>query len=186
MALEHSALAWRVDVAFYAFTAAALVLAAIALHTPGSGLLVLAWVGAGVVGWTLAEYLPHRFVLHGVAPFDRWHARHHHRPTALIGSPTVLSASLFALLAAGPAGWTLGAGPACALLAGLTAGYLAYGLSHHAMHRTLRPGGRRTAWMVRRMRWHALHHRSRPVRPGHFGVTTSLWDHAFGTAQATG
>lgn len=186
LALEHSVFAWRVDVAFYAFTSAALLLVAVALRPPGSGLLLLAWVGAGLAGWTLAEYLLHRFVLHRVPPFDRWHARHHQRPTALIGSPTLLSGSLFVLLAAVPAAWMLGVGSACALLAGLTAGYLAYGLSHNAMHRALTPGGRRTAWLLRRMRWHALHHRSHQVRAGHFGVTTSLWDHAFGTAKAPG
>jgi hypothetical protein len=32
----------------------------------------------GVVGWTLAEYLVHRFVLHGLAPIQ--HGLHHAHP----------------------------------------------------------------------------------------------------------
>ena len=28
-----------------------------------------AWVAGGVFAWTLVEYLLHRFVLHGLAPF---------------------------------------------------------------------------------------------------------------------
>ncbi|MDX5446368.1 MAG: hypothetical protein LPJ87_09975, partial [Zoogloeaceae bacterium] len=36
------------------------------------------WTGsilliAGLVSWTLLEYLLHRFVLHGRGPFQRWH-----------------------------------------------------------------------------------------------------------------
>ena len=51
---------------------------------------------AGAATWTFLEYVLHRFVLHGVAPFSDWHRQHHLRPLALICSPTVLSAALFA------------------------------------------------------------------------------------------
>ncbi len=41
------------------------------------GLDAVLFVG-GVVGWTLAEYLVHRFVLHGLAPIQ--HGLHHANP----------------------------------------------------------------------------------------------------------
>jgi hypothetical protein len=60
----------------------------------------------GLVAWTLLEYALHRFVLHGLQPFRTWHAEHHRRPRALIGTPTILSATLIAALGGHPAsGW---------------------------------------------------------------------------------
>ena len=71
------------------------------LTAPGLGVLVaaLAWpagaVGwkvagallAGLVAWTLLEYVLHRFVLHGVEPFRAWHLAHHRNPTQPIRVP---------------------------------------------------------------------------------------------------
>jgi sterol desaturase/sphingolipid hydroxylase (fatty acid hydroxylase superfamily) len=58
------------------------------------------------------------------------------------------------------------------------AGFLWYGIVHHAIHyrrpRTIAPR------LLTATRRHALHHYS--VQPGNFGVTTSLWDDVFGTA----
>ena len=48
----------------------------------------------GLVGWSFIEYLLHRFVLHRMQPFKRWHAEHHDRSTALICTSTLLSGSL--------------------------------------------------------------------------------------------
>ena len=56
------------------------------------------WVALGMVCWTAIEYLPHRFVLHGIAPFKRWHEEHHQRPTALIRAPAILRGSVILLL----------------------------------------------------------------------------------------
>lgn len=33
---------------------------------------------AGLPGWSAIGYGLHRFVPHGIAPFSRWHALHHH------------------------------------------------------------------------------------------------------------
>ena len=44
----------------------------------------------GAVFWTLAEYLLHRFFLHGVPPLRRAHLLHHCAPQALIGAPAWL------------------------------------------------------------------------------------------------
>ncbi|GAB1426064.1 hypothetical protein MASR2M16_32980 [Thauera terpenica] len=63
--------------------------ASLVVPVAGLGVLMLAWpagfgVGwamlmglAGLVGWTLIEYLLHRFMLHRVEPFRAWHVEHH-------------------------------------------------------------------------------------------------------------
>ena len=49
------------------------------------------------------------------------------------------------------------------------AGYLGYASVHHALHHWRAT----SAWMQRRQRWHAQHHRAGAV-PGCFGVTSSF------------
>jgi len=180
--LEHSPSAYRLDFVLYGLTSLAMAAALVFGSPAGSAWTLVAWVLAGGLRWTLAEYLLHRFVLHGVSPFKDWHAEHHRRPTALIGTPTWITATLFVTVAALPAWALLGAWPACALTFGLLTGYLVYGLTHHATHHGVPGLGRRSAWLARRRRWHAQHHAARgAVLPGHYGVSLSLWDHAFGT-----
>ena len=132
---------------------------------------------AGLVSWTAIEYALHRFVLHGMQPFARWHAEHHQRPRALICSPTIVSASLIVTLVFLPALLLGGLWRACALTLGVLAGYLAYAITHHATHHWRADN----AWMKDRKRWHALHHRQAD-HPGHYGVTSAFWDHVFGSA----
>jgi hypothetical protein len=91
--LEHSKLAYRVDFMAYAVLVAVLALS-LYFQNPLDALLVLGlWATAGLVSWSLMEYLLHRFVLHGMEPFRSWHTLHHQRPVALICTPTVLSAA---------------------------------------------------------------------------------------------
>ncbi len=181
--LEHSTAAYRADLALYGVLSLGLA-ALLALGSPPDSRLALAaWATAGGTLWTLVEYLLHRFVLHGLAPFSRWHADHHHRPKALIASPTLLSVGLFALLAVAPAWFLWGPWPACALSFGLITGYGIYGLTHHATHHRVPAWAQRSAWLSRRRRWHARHHAAgRSGTPaGHFGVSLDFWDHVFGT-----
>ncbi len=190
LAIEHSPAAYRAD--FYVY-AAVLVAIGVALLAGPLDLGLLAWIATGAWAWTLVEYLVHRFVLHGLAPFTRWHAEHHRRPTALIAAPTLLSASIFANLLL-PTIWLLGARPAGALTFGLLSGYLAYGLIHHAIHRPMPARvtsfGRR--WLLKRRLWHGLHHRRMHAGPrdpaatvtaaqGYYGVTGAFWDRVFRT-----
>ena len=179
LTLEHSKLAYRADFALYA--AAVTVLAALLLLAgPGEQRLALASLAlAGLAGWTVIEYALHRFVLHGLAPFRRWHAEHHDRPTALICAPTILSAAAIVILVTLPA-WLLGnLWSACALTFGVLAGYLAYAITHHATHHWHAD----TAWLKQRKRWHALHHYVGAA--GCYGVTSSFWDHVFGSVRRT-
>jgi cyclopropane-fatty-acyl-phospholipid synthase len=176
--LERSRAAYYAD--FLLYGAAVMVLAAFLLmdspHGRLPGVVVFAFLGLG--GWTLIEYALHRFVLHGLQPFRRWHAEHHGRPTALICTPTILSATLIAALSFFPALEFGNLWGACALTLGLLTGYFAYGVTHHATHhwRTDNP------WLKQCKTWHALHHHD-VEQPRCFGVTTTFWDRVFGTAR---
>lgn len=174
--LEHGKLAYWSDFAFYG-VAVSLLSGWVVLGSPrGHGVETAALVLLGLAGWTLLEYLIHRFVLHGIAPFSVWHERHHLRPTALVSAPTVLSATLLALLVFLPA-LALGAlWASSALFLGVLSGYLAYAVVHHATHHW-RAG---SAWSRRRKLWHALHHRH-AADGCCYGVTSGLWDHVFAT-----
>ena len=177
-ALEHDEKDHRADVALYSVAAAALTGYLLWFGHPARLSEIVALVMLGLAGWTLMEYVLHRFVLHGLNPFHQWHAEHHKRPTALIFTPTIASATLIATFVFLPAllEWNLPL--ACALTLGVVVGYLVYTLTHHATHHW--PA--HTPWLKRRKRWHALHHHH-VDDPICFGVTTSLWDHVFGTAN---
>ena len=178
-ALEHSPAAYRADFALYG-TAVAVLVAFIAASAPLSLLPQMAGLAlAGLAGWTAIEYALHRFVLHGLRPFSRWHAEHHQRPTALVCTPTIFSALLFLTLVFIPALVLTGLLRACALTLGVLAGYLAYAITHHATHHW-HAGG---AWLKGRKRWHALHHYV--GEPGCYGVTSGFWDHVFGSMRPT-
>ncbi len=132
---------------------------------------------AGLSAWTLIEYLLHRFVFHHAPVLARMHARHHDEPLALIGTPAWVSVSLGAIAVAGPLWAMLGFDLATAVTAGMVGGYLFYVFIHYAIHHWQpRPG----SYLARVRRWHALHHHF--ADEGNFGVTTSFWDHVFGTA----
>jgi cyclopropane-fatty-acyl-phospholipid synthase len=182
--LEHSPAAYRAD--FVLYTATVAVLGGVLVHLlwlgpPGRMMTGLACVGLGWLSWSLIEYGLHRFVLHGLPPFQGWHQQHHARPAALIGSPTVMSAALIAALVFLPA-WALA--PlwlACALTLGVVIGYLGYAVVHHALHHWQAD----SAWLRQRKRWHARHHRHVEA-PCCFGVTSGVWDRVFGSASPQG
>lgn len=193
LTIEHSPAAYRAD--FYIYAAVLLALGAALLIGPPD-LRLAGWVLGGALAWSLLEYLLHRFVLHGLPPFKRWHAEHHRRPTALIAAPTLLTATIFATLLVLPALWMLGVRPAAALSFGLLSGYLAYGLIHHAIHLPIPPGARHWGhrWLLRRRLWHGLHHRRVSQSPGgfvpeamegYYGVSSAVWDRVFRTDRRT-
>jgi sterol desaturase/sphingolipid hydroxylase (fatty acid hydroxylase superfamily) len=174
---EHSARSHRTDIALYGIAVVALA-SGVWVTTPDERVIAACgWVLSGLAAWTLIEYWLHRFVLHRVPPFKRLHANHHRRPTALIGSPTLMTAGLFGLLVFAPSDAVFGLWRACALTLGMVGGYLAYILVHHGVHHWRGS----SPWLQHRRRWHGLHHRW-PVQPVCFGVTSGFWDHVFGTA----
>jgi sterol desaturase/sphingolipid hydroxylase (fatty acid hydroxylase superfamily) len=115
----------------------------------------------GAVGFTLAEYLTHRFVLHHIAP--KQHGIHHALPKDPINK-------VFWQIWAGFAAIYLAAGGV--VLAGVLFAYALYLLIHYCAHHnpTLLPHFL--------LKHHIDHHR---FANRNFGVTTSLWDRVFGT-----
>lgn len=169
---------WSYYSQFAVYPAVVIVLAGLALRmTPATawwrcGLLFLAAVAA----WTLAEYLVHRFVLHGTLRMGEMHEVHHRDHHALVGiSPVMIVPACLALLLA-PLWCIVGPAFAVSLTAGWLFGYFWCVTAHHlAHHRPARPG----ALLFALKRRHALHHQV--TRQGNFGVTSGLWDRVFGT-----
>lgn len=175
-AIEHSPARYRADLVVYGLAVAALA-GWLTLQAPeGTGWSLVGLALAGVVLWTALEYALHRFVLHGLEPFARWHGEHHRRPKALIGTPTLVSAPLFGLLVALPAVLALEPLRGGALTLGVLVGYLAYVATHHALHHAqmVHPW-----WQARRYA-HARHHHL--LQPCCFGVTSGFWDRVLRTS----
>jgi len=179
--IDDSQWAYRLDFGLY--TAAALSMVGwLTLQTPAH-LQWVVWVYAacGALAWSGVEYALHRFVLHGLQPFARWHEAHHDRPSAWISSSTLLSGGLFVGVVFVPALLLLDGWRACALTLGLVVGYMGYTVTHHAIHHWRVPG----QWLQERKRWHGRHHHH-TRNAVCFGVTNSWWDHIFGTAYTKG
>jgi sterol desaturase/sphingolipid hydroxylase (fatty acid hydroxylase superfamily) len=179
LALEHSRAAYAAD--FVLYGVAVSVLSSLLVWRAPTGMWPTLGLtaAAGLLSWTLIEYLLHRFVLHGLQPFKGWHAEHHVRPTALICAPTLLSAVLFFALVFLPAFELANFWVACALTLGTVSGYLAYAITHHAAHHWRG----NSQWLKDRKQWHALHH-AKGTRPGRFGVSSGFWDRVWGTDGA--
>ena len=174
--IEHSKAAYGVDFAVYGAAVAGLAVALVVALPRGQWLEIAALVATGLAAWTAIEYAIHRFVLHGMQPFRRWHTEHHERPTALICAPTIVSALLIATLVFLPAWISAGIWRASALTLGVLIGYLAYAITHHATHHwPIAPGD----WLYPALVRHLGHHYHDDL---HFGIVTGLWDRIFGTA----
>jgi len=176
--IEHTPWSYRGD--FIVHMAAILLLAALLAWAAPPAQRAPLGIAAAVaaLSWSLIEYIVHRFILHGVQPFRRWHAAHHSQPRALICTPLLLSATLVGTLVFLPAWLLSDRWQATALTLGLLVGYLVYALTHHAIHHS----GANGLWLRQRKLCHALHHGAgRP--PGYYGVTSRLWDDIMGTAH---
>jgi len=125
----------------------------------------------------LIEYLLHRALFHHAPILARIHELHHNSPQDLIGTPAWVSALIGLILVAGPLCVVLGFDLGIAATTGLATGYLWYVFVHYATHHW-RP--RRNSYLYRARLRHARHHHL--SHSGNFGVTTSAWDHVFGTA----
>jgi len=173
--IKHGHLGYWADFAVYGFGVAVWGGGMVLLAPRDEPTLLLFFGALGLAGWTLVEYLMHRFVLHGIEPFRRWHAMHHEAPAALISTPTVLTAGAIGLLVFLPAMLLGNPWRACALTLGLSLGYLLYSLLHHGIHHWRA----KRRWLKERKYLHAVHHHEDGRCS--YGVTTSFWDRVFRT-----
>lgn len=150
-----------------------------------SALSLCVAAAAGVALWSLAEYALHRFLGHDARTmpnaFGAEHTRHHSEGDYFAPSWKKALVALLAVPLLGAAialvvGPVLGLVCACAFVAM----YVTYEWLHRRMH-THRGIG---AW-GRFVRRHHFHHHFGNPRANH-GVTSPLWDFAFGTYEAPG
>ncbi len=142
---------------------------------------------SGMFFWSLFEYLIHRFVFHFVAESKRAlrivyviHGNHHEYPRDkerlfMPPVPSLLLAS-FVFTTMYFAGYLFGISSyAFSFFPGFILGYLIYGTMHYAIHAWNPP----FKWMKPLWRNHHLHHYKKTELG--FGVSSTLWDHVFGT-----
>lgn len=136
----------------------------------------------GVIFWTLIEYVLHRFVFH-YQPVSKVgqrlnyiiHGNHHEFPRDrdrlfMPAVPSIIIASFFFFQYYFILGsWSF------LFFPGFMLGYLLYGSMHYAIHAFNPP----FKWMKGLWRNHHLHH-YKDANAG-FGVSSTLWDHVFGT-----
>ena len=157
--------------------------AAVAMTTVwlrSSGNTAASWlpmVPAGFVAWTLLEYLLHRFALHGIEPFRRWHLEHHRDPAKPLQTPVLFSLILAGAFVSLPFALPLHAHAPTLFAVGLCIGQVSQEIVHHRLHRTDSPSNR---WLAARWREHGYHHEV--DRDAAFGTCTGFWDRVFGTS----
>jgi sterol desaturase/sphingolipid hydroxylase (fatty acid hydroxylase superfamily) len=144
-------------------------------HAQLSPAAFAAYALTGLVSWTLAEFLLHRYIYHLWTSFlTEGHALHHDKPRALIGVPwyltTIALILLYELLAIPLRPASTGVVMGFAWL-----GYILYCVAHHGSHHW---SFKNHPWLRKMKRHHLLHH----AHPEYnWGFTTPLWDHVFGT-----
>lgn len=174
---------WAAQVVFIPLAIASM-LTAFMVHNITLGAAITTFI-IGVLAWTFVEYFLHRFMFHfiGEKPWLKHlhyvvHGMHHAYPTdktrvifppfASIFCGVILLALLLLVM---PASWAYGA------MGGFTLAYSWYEFMHYASHHIKW----RFSSFKKLKRQHLLHHHSEVFRDKNFGVTTSLWDHIFGT-----
>jgi sterol desaturase/sphingolipid hydroxylase (fatty acid hydroxylase superfamily) len=147
----------------------------------GVGFSALLFI-AGLVFWTLFEYLVHRFVFHWVSSNPvvekmtyLFHGNHHHFPRdrqRLFMPPVpslLIAGAVFTVM------YLVIGKYAFVFFPGFILGHLLHASLHYAIHAWHPP----FKWMKPLWRNHHLHHYT-SVEKG-FGITSTLWDHVFGT-----
>lgn len=133
---------------------------------------------AGLLAWTIIEYLLHRLAFHGFAP----HYQHHADPTdpVWIVAPLSLSLSASAVLFAAFSLAARSAAGGATIIAGVIAGYMAYEWIHLSIHSAAAGGP-----LLRALRKHHYYHHFACDQVC-YGVTSPLWDWVFGSVPANG
>jgi sterol desaturase/sphingolipid hydroxylase (fatty acid hydroxylase superfamily) len=171
--LEYTKASYFADFAVYLLAVVCASAFLLLFAPPSEQLAIAICITGGLIGWSLLEYLLHRFVLHGPQPFRAWHLEHHQRPRALIGTPTAISVGLILGLMFLPMLVLAGPWRASGFTLGVAIGYLTYAWTHHALHHWRTDG----AWLKSCKRQHAVHHGSH--KGCQYGVTTAFWDRVF-------
>lgn len=169
--------AWAFFLDYVVYPPVILILLYLGFEDAGLGQIMAgcAMVLAGVMTWTLAEYLIHRFAFHHAPILKPIHMAHHDAPRGLSGTPTFVTLIVFYAMVYWPLKVLMGPDLASTGTAGLMLGYLAYVSVHYIVHHRGSGGVR----MVRKLiRVHAVHHHD---TNHNFGVTSDLWDRVFGT-----
>jgi 4-hydroxysphinganine ceramide fatty acyl 2-hydroxylase len=142
---------------------------------------ILLYFFAGMLSWTLLEYILHRFVFHYISEKERLqkivytlHGVHHEYPRDkerlfMPPVPSLIIATLFFMGQYAILGWNV-----LAFFPGFLLGYLIYGSMHYAIHAFTPPKFLKALW-----RNHHLHHYKYPNLG--FGVSSVLWDVIFRT-----
>ncbi len=144
----------------------------------------LLFIPAGILTWTLIEYVLHRFLFHlefkgqaGLLFHRIVHGAHHEVPNDpyRVGTPLGISipfAAIFGLIF-----YILLGDSFYPFYAGVLQGYVIYEYMHYAAHhvKSKRP------WFMRLKRHHLLHHHSKQAVGSNFGVSSAVWDRVFGT-----
>ena len=149
-------------------------------------IIILTFSG-GMLFWSFFEYCIHRFAFHFIAESERAvkfvyliHGNHHEYPRdkerlfmppvpSLILASVIFSILFLLFFLAGIKENVF------AFFPGFMLGYLMYGTMHYAIHAWNPP----FKWMKPLWRNHHLHH-YKNTELG-FGVSSTLWDHVFGT-----
>ncbi|MFK7924932.1 MAG: sterol desaturase family protein [Bacteroidia bacterium] len=142
-------------------------------------LTIIALFGAGIISWTLTEYLLHRYVYHDKVDGSYHsglhyilHGVHHSYPndkskTVIPPLPSIIILSLlYGLL------YLIMGKFALAFSAGFFFGYGTYTMIHYATHQYKAPKKYNFWW-----RHHSIHHYQQHDRA--FGVSSPLWDYVF-------
>jgi len=153
---------------------------AVILNYPALKIMLL-FLG-GMFFWSLFEYFAHRFLFHWEPKGKRaqkivytFHGCHHQYPrdtTRLFMPPLpsiLISGSVFGIM------YLILRFDAFVFFPGFLLGYLLYGTIHFAIHAWNPP----FKWMKPHWRNHHLHHYKNEHMG--FGVSSTLWDHVFGT-----
>lgn len=146
----------------------------------------------GVAAWTLTEYWLHRTVFHW-KPDNSWgamfhflvhgvHHEYHQDPYRLVMPPAaslslgvviMLALHGAAIIVSGfvPMGWEYG------FFSGMMAGYVWYDMTHYYIHH----GRPQHAFVLALKAHHNAHHHNPKYVDKKFGVSSTVWDHVFGT-----
>lgn len=146
------------------------------------GLTIFLTFLGGVFFWTFTEYILHRFLFHHHPETEKGkkinyilHGNHHEYPRDrerlfMPVTPSLILSSVFFVCF-----YIVMGKYAFSFFPGFMLGYLMYGSMHYAIHAWNPP----FKWMKGLWRNHHLHHYKHSDKG--FGVSSTLWDHVFGT-----